>query len=373
MQYGGFIIHHQTGKPDNGGVTRQFLQFISEGAVAAGVAAVLSTDPNPYPPETMAKLTARIKGLDALSIEFARHTKTIEGISKLQTKRNEQAQTILALMRDSMIPEIWGPIQQLSDLHKEKSELVLTEALQQITERYDGLPHERKEHIEARVGAVGKCVIKSDILLVLAQLSGAKSETKDWLHHQQYDEDTDEWQRVLDDEHSPQHSELYWCRALSQRLESQSLQKYRDRAIAAMRAPECNFQALCADIMDDLQYDLEVADAPVASLPRQALVAQDVIHAAYHAGIAEAGKRRRLEAPAAGGALAVAAAAAAAAVPAAPPKTCNFWNGQRCSFAGNTGYPCRYSYSHTAGVASPTYVEGVEYGRHPVGAEGAHV
>ena len=373
-QYRGYIINPQTGRQDTGGVTRQYKQFVLEEATARGFAAVLSADPSPYPPETYAALCVEVATLNPLSNAFAKHTGTIMHITKMQDKRNEQAQSILGIMRDSMVSEIWAPIKQLVDFHRDKSELVLTDALQQITDRYDGLPHERKEHIDALVAAVGKCVIKSDILLVIARLSGIQSETKEWLHHQHYDVEAHEWQRVPDDVNSPQHPEQYWCRALSKRLESQHLQRYRDKTIVAMRAPECNFQNLCEDIMQDLQYDLEVADTPTDTHPRQAMVAQDIIHAAYHAGMAEAGKRQRLgePAPAPAPAMVPAAGGALAVATAAPPRTCNFWNGQRCSFAGNTGYPCRYAYSHTAGIASPTYVEGVEYVRHPAGVAGAH-
>ena len=349
QHFSGFLINPNTHKQDTGGVARHYQRYILDEAISAGVATVLSEDLNPYGPEAVDALRLRVSELNPLSTEFARHTKTIEGINKIQTGRNEQAQVVLGIMRDSMAPEIWGPIQQRVDLHREKSELVLQDARAQIKERYDGLPHERKEYIESMVNAVGKCDTKSDILLAITQLTGIQSDTKDWLHHQE-EVEGGELQRVLDDELSPEHSQQFWCRALSRRLESQYLQKYRDKAVAALRARECDFQGLCDEIMQDLQYDLEVADAPAVpqhqAPARHAMLAsvdesQDAalqIRQAYYAQGYEAHKRRRADSP------------QQHADPAPGRSDCFYWDGHQCDYEVQENKPCRFSVSHVDGT-----------------------
>lgn len=366
----GYTQNPRTKMPDTGGIAREYRRFVLNKAIELGAADVLSADLNPISSAVIGALKARIsEHPNPLSNEVARHSKTLMEAIRFQARRDEHAQIVLGILRRTMVQAIWNPVQQRIDYHREKSELALADAMEQLKTTYDGLPYERKLHIGQLVAAVGNCHSTSDILLLIAQFRGIKSDTRDWLHHEGWNEEEERMDRLLDDVTQPQESEQFWCREMVKRMTAPGLQKYRDQAIVAAKNPDSDFEELCLQLMEDLPYDMEEGAAVVHPMQQQAPARHAMLasaedpqdadlqtYQAYYAQGFEAQKRRRVDPP-------------QQRVDGVPGRLdCFYWDGHQCDYEVQEDKACRFALSHREGTPTPGFKKYQSNPRPGVGA-----
>jgi hypothetical protein len=367
-------IDPKTGRQDIAGAAFDFDEWVQQQARDVGCGAVVSTTKRPaMTVQQIAELRFEMAQNPVGSNAFARKHATLIKAEKEISDRNKEAQTVNGIMRRSMIPEVWGPIERIIRDNPDSPETALQLSRAYILRRFQGLPYQRKEDLMAMLAEVGGCIDIEDMLVVLSRFQYIFGHTAPWLQHEvvMRDEHGDEMvdedghpvtEFVLYDPHQPLISEDHKCRMLADRLGHPSLAQYRKLAQDAARQGR-NFADLAVELEDITQHDTTAPVVREGPPTRQAMSAavEDpaVLNACYAAGYEASNKRQRLgqppgqylldQLPLAPHPMALQPFAMQPASQTAPPGACHYWNGERCDFEQKKGMPCRFGMSHHAG------------------------
>ena len=344
----GDMINPRTGKSDVGARFCDLIEFLRVESAILGCGEVLALDlQKSITADSLQKHVVLLPTLEDTSKEATRVRDVIRRANEEQTKFDEQARKVLALLLKELVhPDIaatFVAIEKAQGLH---AEAALHLIVDDMYEQYFGQAYQRRDELLARRNNIGGATTVADMSKVIAQFVKQDVLTVDWLS---YVDGVGGVRVPYDVNHQP-ISDPDKIRDLTKRLTGTVLAPYRAMAQQAV-VDGLTFKDLVNQIMTMKQHEvdmLEVVDdkhqqqapsrhAMLASVD-EAQDATAQIYQAYYAQGYEAHKRRRMDNP-------------QQQADAAPGRLdCFYWDGHQCDFEVHENKPCRFAMSHVEGT-----------------------
>lgn len=358
-RYNGDMINPKTGTSDVGPRFCDLVECLRVEAAKLGCGEVIDPDlQKSITADDLQEHKDLLVGLPPTSSQATRIRKVINSAKEEQSKFDEQARKVLALLFTELLhPDIAPTFVAMQKAHGTHSEAALHQIMEDMKDKYYGHAYQRRAELLKRRNNIGGATTVVEMSKVIAQLVRQDVLTVDWLSYVDGADDVGVDIRVPYDVNHQPISDPEKIRDLAKRLTGTVLAPYRALAQQAV-IQEMTFQDLVNQIMALKQHEvdvLEVVDEKQQQQQRQqqaplrhAMLAsadadesQDAtlqMCQAYYAQGYESQKRRRVDNP-------------QQHADAGPGRLdCFYWNGHQCDFELHENKPCRFAVSHVEGT-----------------------
>ena len=354
----GDMINPRTGKSDVGPRFCDLIESLRVESARLGCGEVVATDLQKSITEEDLQLHVDLlERLPATSKEAGRIRRVIQTAKDEQTKLDEQARKVLALLLKELIhPDIAATFVAMEKSQGTHAEEALHLIMDEMYDKYHGQPYQRREELLVRRNNIGGATTVADMSKVIAQFVKQDVLTEGWLSYVDGEDADGVDIRVPHDANQQPISDAEKNRDLAKRLSGTVLAPYRAMALQAV-GDGTTFKDLVYQIMamkqnevdmlevvDDKQQQAPARHAMLASVEEPSDAAVSIYQAYYAQGYeAHAQKRRRMDNPQhhAGG------------VPGR--LDCFYWDGRQCDFEEHEDRPCGFAMSHVLGKPTPGF------------------